>query len=135
MSEQEKGRKPYRNYSIAFKMRVVEEVENGLISAEGARKLYNIPGHNTVAEWISKYGINHRINKAVYIMTKDEELELVRLRKEVKRLEKALDDSHLANLTLETLIELADEKYGFDLKKNCGSKLLDELRKKVKCSD
>lgn len=119
-----------RNYSVAFKMKVVEEVENGLISAEAARKLYRIPGKATIAEWVRKYGINERINRTVYIMTRDEEMELFKLRKEVKRLEKALDDSQVKSLALESLIEIAEERYGMDLKKNFGSKVLEELRKR-----
>lgn len=124
-------RTSYHRYSVAFKMQVVEEVENGLISVESARKLYKIPGKTTIAEWVEKYGINQRINKVVYVMTHEEEIELIRLRKENKRLQKSLDDSHLRNLTLESLIEIIDKKYGTDTKKNFGSQLLLELRKKL----
>lgn len=129
-----KERTNYNRYSVAFKMQVVEEVENGLITAESARKLYNIPGKATIAEWVEKYGINQRINKAVYVMTREEEIELIRLRKENQRLQKALDDSHLRNLALESLIEVAGETYGADLKKNFGSQLLEELKRKLMIS-
>lgn len=131
MKSDKKEKTNYNRYSVAFKMQVVEEVENGLITAEGARKLYNIPGKATIAEWVEKYGINQRINKAVYIMTHEEEIELLRLRKENKRLQKALDDSHLKNIALESLIEVASETYGEDLKKNFGSQLLEELKRKL----
>jgi transposase len=131
MKAKKTERTPYNRYSVAFKMQVVEEVENGLISAEAARKLYNIPGKATIAEWIDKYGMNQRINKAVYIMTNDEEKELLSLRKEVQRLKKALDDSHLKNLALESLVELVEENYGDDVKKNFGPKLLEELKRKL----
>lgn len=123
--------KVLRNYSVAFKMKVVEEVENGLISVEAARKLYRIPGCGTIAEWVKKYGINERIGRTVNIMTKDEELEIIRLRKEVKRLERALDDSQLRALAWESLVEVADEEYNLNLKKNFGPKVLEELRKKM----
>lgn len=135
MKEVKTAQRIHNRYSVAFKMQVVEEVENGLITVEGARKLYNIPGKGTIAEWVEKYGINQRINKAVYVMTKTEELELIRLKKEVKRLQTALDDSQLRNLALETLVELAEEKYGLDLKKNYGAKLLEELKRKLKVQD
>jgi transposase-like protein len=134
MKTQPRERRSHNTYSVAFKMQVVEEVENGLISAEAARKLYKIPGKGTIAEWVDKYGMNQRINKVVHVMTHEEEIELLRLRKENQRLQRALDDSHLRNLALETLIEMADEKYGLSLKKNCGSKLLDELKKKLELS-
>ena len=120
-----------RNYSVAFKMKVVEEVENGLISVDAARKLYRIPGCGTIAEWVKKYGMNERIGRTVNIMTRDEELEIIRLRKEVKRLERALDDSQLRAIAWESLIEVADEEYHLNLKKNFGPKVLEELRKKL----
>jgi len=122
--------KSITNYSVAFKMKVVEEVENGLISACAARTLYRIPGKATIAEWVKRYGVNERISRQVYVMTRDEEIELFRLRKEVKRLEKALDDSQVKAIALESLVELAEERYGMDLKKNFGSKVLEELRKR-----
>ena len=131
MKESQNESKPNRNYSVAFKMKVVEEVENGLISVCSAQKLYRIAGNNTIGEWVKKYGINERINRTVNIMTRDEEMELIRLRKEVKRLERAVDDKEIKVIALESLIELAEEKYGMDLKKNFGSKVLEELRKKL----
>lgn len=67
-------------------------------------------------------------------MTREEEIELIRLRKENQRLQKALDDSHLRNLALESLIEVAGETYGADLKKNFGSQLLEELKRKLMIS-
>lgn len=131
MQKQEEDFKVSRNYSVAFKMKVVEEVENGLISIEAARKLYRISGNGTISEWVKKYGMNERIGRTVNIMTKDEELELIRLRKEVKRLERALDDSQLRAIAWESLIEVADEEYHLDLKKNFGPKVLEELRRKL----
>lgn len=121
----------HNRYSVAFKMQVVEEVENGLISAEGARRLYNIAGKETVALWVEKYGINNRINKAVYVMTKDEELELIRLRKENKRLQQALDDSHIRVLAWESLVEVAEEDLHLNLKKKFGSELAKRLTEKL----
>ena len=131
MQESKSKRGHYNRYSVAFKMQVVEEVENGLISAEQARQLYRIPGKATIAEWVEQYGMNQRINKAVYVMTRDEQRKVMQLEKENRRLVKALDDSHLRNLALDSLIEVAREKYGLDLKKNFGSTVLEELRKKL----
>jgi hypothetical protein len=116
-------------------MQVVAEVENGLISANGARKLYNIPGNDTIASWVEKYGINSKINKVVYVMTQDEELELVRLRKETKRLQRALDDSHLQVLAWESFVEIVEEDLQVDLKKKFGSQLAEKLREKLTQSD
>ena len=135
MQAKEVVKRPRTNYSVAFKMQVVAEVENGLISANGARKLYNIQGKDTIASWVEKYGINSKINKVVYVMTQDEELELVRLRKETKRLQRALDDSHLQVLAWESFVEIVEEDLQVDLKKKFGSQLAEKLREKLTQSD
>jgi transposase len=118
MRTKNEDKRKHTNYSVAFKMQVVEEVENGLISAEGARKLYGISGKDSIPSWMEKYGINNRINKAVYVMTQKEELEIVVLRKENKRLKKALDDSHVQELVWESLVEIAEEELQVNLKKS-----------------
>lgn len=68
-------------------------------------------------------------------MTNEDQREMLRLRLENERLAKALDDSHLKNIALESLLEIAEETYGVDLKKNSGVRLAEELRKKLKLSD
>ena len=122
-------------FSVAFKMKVVEEVENGLISANEARKLYGISGKGTISDWVSRYGMSQKLERTVYVMTHDEELELIRLRKENKRLQQALDDSQLKTIALESMIEVAEETYHVDIKKNLGSQVLKELKKKLLPSD
>jgi len=125
-----KEKTPVRRYSVAFKQRVVEDVENGLFNAEEARKLYGIGGMQTVHEWIALYGKNKLIGKKVYIMTEQDELELLRLRKEVHTLKKALEHAHIKEIVLETVIEVAEEKYHLELKKNFGSIAREEAEKK-----
>jgi len=131
---QEKSEKRHQNrYTIAFKMKLVEEIENGLISQCAASRLYGVP-QTTIFDWIKRYGYNAQIDKVVYVMTNEEERELIRLRKEVQRLTRALDESHLKNLALESLIEIAEETYDPDLKKNIGTRLAEELTRKLKPS-
>ncbi|HOY84463.1 MAG TPA: hypothetical protein PLQ80_04105 [Candidatus Syntrophosphaera sp.] len=124
-------KKPVNRYSMAFKLRVVDDVESGLLNAEEARRLYGIGGRNTVHEWITQYGKNSRIGKKVYIMTQNEENELLRLKRENNYLKRCLENSLVKELTLESLIEVVQEEYGVDLKKKINSKLLDEARKKL----
>jgi transposase len=131
MKEPKVQQKTTNSYSVAFKMKVVEEVENGLISANEARKLYKIGGKDTISQWVERYGMNKKLERTVYIMTHNEETELIRLRKENRRLQQALDDSQIKSIVLESLIEVAEEKYHLDLKKNFGSRALEELKKKL----
>ena len=123
-------KKPVNRYSMAFKLRVVEDVESGLLNAEEARKLYGIGGRNTVHEWIAQYGKNLRLGKKVYIMTDNEELELIRLRREVKLLNKALENAMLREQTYEVLLDKIEEEHGIEVKKNLSTRL-SEMSKRL----
>lgn len=68
-------------------------------------------------------------------MTQKEELELVVLRKENKRLKKALDDSHVQVLAWESLVEIAEEELQVNLKKKFGLQLAEKLKEKLTQSD
>lgn len=130
-----KEKEQVNRYSMAFKMQVVKDVENGLLNAEEARKLYGIGGRQTVHEWVSQYGMNQRTGKVVYIMTDKEERELLALRRENRMLKKALDDSQVKVIALETLIEVAEEEFHIDVKKKYGAKVWEDVKKKLATLD
>ncbi len=47
-----------RSYSVVFKMKVVDEIENGCLSQGEAQRLYHISSISTIQGWIKKYGMN-----------------------------------------------------------------------------
>ncbi len=134
MKEKEEKR-VLRNYSVVFKMKVVDEIESGYLTISEATQLYKIPSTTTIRGWIKKYGMDQKIDKVVHYMTKDEKTELIRLRKENRRLQRALDDSYLKELALETLIEVSGNKLGMDLKKKLGSIVQEKLKKELLNAD
>jgi transposase-like protein len=109
-----------KRYSIAFQRKVVSEIESGELSIGDARRLYDITGKETIQNWISKLGKNHLLNKVVRIEMKDEKERVKELEKKVRQLESALADEHIKNIVLESLVDIAREKYGIDLKKKNG---------------
>lgn len=109
-------------YSLAFKQKVVGEIESGKLTRESARRLYDIGGTTTINKWIRKLGKLHLLNKVVRIEMKDEKDKLRELEKQKRELESALAQAHLKNMTLEALIECVEEHYEIDVKKNFGSK-------------
>ncbi|MDP8232388.1 MAG: helix-turn-helix domain-containing protein [Candidatus Zophobacter franzmannii] len=127
----EKEKRIQRNYSVVFKMKVVDEIENGYLTQGEAQRLYHISSISTIQGWIKKYGMNARIERTVLIMGKDEKSELISLRKENRRLQRALDDSYLKELALETLIEVSGNQMGIDLKKKLGSLVQEKLKKEL----
>ena len=107
-------------YSLAFQQKVVREIESGELSIEDARRLYDIRGCETIQKWIRKFGKNHLLSKVVRIEMKDEKDRVKELEKRIRQLESALADEHIKNAVLESLVEIARDKYGLDLKKRVG---------------
>ncbi len=110
-----------KQYSLAFKQKVISEIENGKLTRAQARKLYGISGGSTINRWLNKLGKLHLLNKVVRIELKDEISKLKQLELEKKELESALANAHLKILTYESLIEIAEEELGIDIKKNLNS--------------
>lgn len=110
-------------YSISFKKQVVEELESGS-SISFLQKKYGIRGAETIQNWIKSFGRHHLLNKTVRIETMDEKNRLKQLEEENGKLKAALADSIIANKCLETLIQVANEEYKTDLKKNFGTDVL-----------
>jgi hypothetical protein len=71
-----------------------------------------------IQTWIKKLGKFHMLNKVVRVEMKDEVSKLKQLEKDKKELESALAQAHLKLLAYESLIEVAEENLGIDLKKN-----------------
>ena len=113
----ENGQRVFHRYSLAFKQKVVAEIERGELKIGDAQRIYDIRGNETIQSWIRKLGKNHLLNKVVRIEMKDEKERIKELEKQVKGLESALAQSHVKNIALESLIECAEEHYQTDLKK------------------
>jgi len=119
-------------YSSAFKLKVVSEIESGKYTIGEARRIYDIHGAHTIQRWLFKYGKEHLLNRVVRIQMKDEKDKIKELKNQIKVLERALNKSQIDNICWQSLVEVIDEKYGIDSKKNFGSKLPEELQEILK---
>lgn len=118
-------------YSNSFKQKVVREIEEGELTIIEAGRRYGIKGGATVQRWIRKYGKYHLLNKIVRVETMEEKDRIKALEAEVTRLKVALADATLAKHALESLIDVVNEHYHTDVKKNLGGKpSKDVIRKK-----
>lgn len=117
------GRSPsvVNRYSMAFKIHVVSEIESGRLSMEGARRRYGIPGGSTVSGWVRRLGKQHLLAKVVRVETPGERDQLKVQSKRIQELEGALADAHIKLMAYEKLIELAEDEYKLDIKKNFGT--------------
>jgi transposase-like protein len=116
------GERIFYRYSLAFKQKVVSEVERGKMNFEQARRIYDIGGTTTIQKWVKKFGKNHLLGKVVRIEMKDEKDKTKELERQKNELESALAQAHLKTLSLEALIESVEEHYKIDVKKNFGGR-------------
>ena len=111
-----KTRVSYR-YSLAFKQKVVTEIEAGKYSLSRARQLYDIHGANTLYRWLRQLGQGHLIANIVKVQMKDEKDKLKELVQKNQQLESALAQAHLKLLMHEALLESVEAHYQVDAKK------------------
>jgi transposase len=117
-------------YSISFKQKVVREIEEEGMGIGFVRRRYGIKGGATIQRWLKQFGKNHLLNKIVRVEMKGEKDRIKEMESEIKKLKIALADATMERYAMETLIKLAGEHYGTDIKKNLGPQALKESAKK-----
>jgi len=66
-----------KDYSISFKLQVVQEVERAELGINAATRKYGIQGSATVVTWLRKYGIFDWENQTPSNMPKTQEQKLL----------------------------------------------------------
>lgn len=85
---------------------------------------YGIGGIATVQNWVKLYGKHHLLTKIVRVETMNEKDRLKELEAENKKLKVKLAETYMAKDCLEELINMANDIYKTDLKKNFGTRLV-----------
>jgi len=118
----QKGRKP--KYEVALKRRVASEYIHGDRSTTELGEFFNVP-HQSVSRWAKQFSseLPHSKNIAV---TDQEQKEMAELQNQLKLLKEKLEYEQMKNFALETLVDLAKEELGIDLRKNSGAKQPEE---------
>lgn len=109
--------KTLRRYSLAFKQKIVSEIESGKFTIAEAQHVYDITGAATIQNWLKKLGKSHLLNTIVRIEMKGEAQKIRELKKQKQQLESALAQAQLKIICLESTIEAAEEELGIELKK------------------
>lgn len=118
MDEQKKVRRSQRDYSLAFKLQVIYEVEKGDLSYKEAQQKYGIQGRSTVLIWLRKHGTLDWTSDNPMKGKQTPQQKIRELEKKLKRLE-------LEKEILNKAVEIADDQLGTDIRK----KYLDLLSK------
>ena len=108
-----------RRCSLAFKRRVLEEVESGkFASIQAAGVHHGTIGATTVNGWIRRFGKNHLLAKVVPVEQVDEADRVMELRGQVARLEKALGGAQAESLLNTEYLRIACERIGSRVEEN-----------------
>ncbi len=112
-SEPKRLRRSQKDYTLAFKISVVEEVEKGILTYKQAQHKFGIQGRSTVLVWLRKLGnLDWSLPKAHDMSSKEKTPE-----QRIKELEAALEVEKQKNLLLNTVIDIAEKQYGLAIRK------------------
>ena len=99
-----------KDYSLPFKLQVVDEVEKGLLNQDQAQRKYGIQGNATILNWLRKHGrLNWYQTNAMTGKTTPQS-KIKELEKKIKRLE-------AEKLILNRAIDIADEMFDTNIRK------------------
>jgi len=104
-----------RDYTMAFKLAVVEQIEKGEMTYKEAQSRYGIQGRSTVLIWLRKHGQLdwHRLGGSDLkrpVMETEKRPQTPEQR--IKELEMQLKESNLKAQLFESMLEIIKTEYG-----------------------
>jgi transposase-like protein len=128
-----------KDYTISFKLQVVQEIESGELDRTGACLKYGIQAKSTVREWLRKYGNFDWENQSKQVVAKTPEQRILELEAKVKLLEKQKARAeHLAEradkkvIIFDMLVDMAEKEYDIPIRKNYKPELSTASKKNKK---
>ena len=106
----QKQKRTQKDYSLAFKLKVVLEVERGEMTYKEVQRRYGIQGRSTVLVWLRKHGSLDWQSSNSMKGKQTPQRQIRELQKKLKRLE-------MQNEILNKAVEIADEQLGTDIRK------------------
>jgi transposase-like protein len=114
-----------KDYTMSFKLQIVQEIERGKLTSTQATQQYGIQCRKTVVEWLKKYGNFDWENKTPLQMPKSPEQKIMELEAQVKLLEKQKSfleqQAFVADkkaIIFDMMIDIAEKEYQIDIRKN-----------------
>nr|WP_315595579.1 IS3 family transposase [uncultured Cupriavidus sp.] len=121
-----------RDYTLAFKLAVVEDVEKGELTYKQAQDKYGIQGKSTVLVWLRKHGLQDWSGSlpqgARYTRMKNQEKAKPSTPEQrIKELEVQLREAQEKARLFEAVIDVIQKEHGVRIKKAFGQVLAQEL--------
>jgi len=128
-----------KDYSLSFKLQVVEEIESGRLDRLNAHLKYGVQARSTITSWLRKYGTFDWENLSVVSMSKTPEQKIIELEAKVKLLEKQKARAeHLVEradkkvIIFDMLVDMAEKEYDIEIRKNYKPELSKTSKKNTK---
>lgn len=106
-----------RHFSEAIKIQKVREVESGQTKISEIVVEYEV-ARTTVDRWIKKYGTMKKKPERLIVEADSDTAKLLELKKKVAELERTIGQKQIQIDFKDKMIELAEEHYKIDIKKN-----------------
>lgn len=103
--------KPAIQYSEAFKMQLVRELEAGGINYNQMMRKYGIRGYGTLKRWVVRYG-NGSVGKIIRVEKPKERNQIEQMKRRIRALEQALADTNIDLVLERQYTRLACERAG-----------------------
>lgn len=127
-----------KDYSMSFKLQIVQEIEQGRISISQVKKDYAIQSRSTIVQWLQKFGNFDWDNHTPSAMQKSPEQKIMELEAKVKLLEKQKafleQQAYVADkkaIIFDMMIDIAEKEYQIDIRKNSPPEQSTILKKNI----
>lgn len=127
-----------KDYTMAFKLQIVQEIEQGRTSISQVKKDYAIQSRSTIVQWLRKFGNFDWDNQTPLTMSKSPEQKIMELEAKVKLLERQKafleQQAYVADkkaIIFDMMIEIAEKEYQIDIRKNSPPEQSTILKKNI----
>jgi len=128
-----------KDYSYAFKLQVVDEIERGELSPSQAKKKYGIQARATISNWLKKFGKFDRTYEVKTKKMKSPQQRLLELEQELKfekqknkSLENQIERTEKKVLFFDMMIDIAEEEFNISIRKKSLSNQSTSSKKNIK---
>jgi len=140
MKDNDYVKRTQKDYTLSFKLKVVEEVESGILNITQAANKYGIQSKSTVRDWLRKHGGLDWENKSHLTLEKSPEQKLLELEakvllleKQKAYLEKELEFTDKKAIIFDMMIDIAEQELKIPIrKKSLPQQLIDSRQNKKK---
>jgi transposase-like protein len=126
-----------KDYSMSFKLQIIQEIERGITTISQVKKEYGIQSRATIVQWLRKFGNFDWENQTPFTMSKSPEQKIMELEAKVKLLEKQKSfleqQAFVADkkaIIFDMMIDIAEKEYQIDIRKNSSPEQSTILNKK-----